>query len=797
MKSPVITCLLAALALIASVPPGHAAEKNSLRDPALQRLYHALGAPSIAETGWHLTDTLQLHLPDFRLTLITGRLAPLQDSSAGCTGLVFEGQAGVAFSPREAAEQFQLARFTKDSALTCTTTRLLLRFPDFSILQDLLPPVAILAAPPRDPASFSRSVRDLPGDLQAVLLERRGYNLAAHLLRSRLEPVMPRHVVCAFYPERDMNPFPPLYIYLYDAAAVEQVALLQYFPKRLGRPLFTVCSYTVTADSMAALPVLQRYNGWVQLNQSGILEADMGVNILLGTAKRPTLHFALAADLEIAWILSEDGDTLSFVREKKESEVTVFVHAVRARDDTLRLLFHYQGELLRRHDNGMYALKDPVFWVPRLGYLRRAHYNIVYKCPPRMRVLTLGRLERDWYEAGFHMSFYRTVAPAKASTFCLGSFSADTLRAPGLGLPQIEIYSSSRHTSGTRKRVAADVANSLYFFASRLGAYRLPVLRVVEVPTFHSQGFPGFVTLSWLGFSGHAEGPREALRSHEIAHQWFGNTLGWATYHDQWLSEAFAEYLGALYVEWVLRDKNHFTEILQAWSNDLLEQGNVGVSIGMQRFGFSKEALRKSEGQRAGPIAMGIRLGQREALDYYMQTYEKGAYVLHMLRWLLRDLDTGDDSRFWALLADFLRVHRDGEPATRDFQLLAEQHYGAPLDDFFRQWIQQNRVPTYHWRYEIAAVPSAPPAGLPIARPTPHSGKPEYVVRVHVRQDGVPPDFNMPVPVTVDYADGFTLTRRVPVSHEGGLLEFPAYPARVSRVVFNTGNAVLCRLSAN
>ncbi|MDZ7266469.1 MAG: M1 family aminopeptidase [candidate division KSB1 bacterium] len=796
MKAPVITCLLAALALGVRVPPAGAAGKNGLRDPALQRLYRSLRSPAIAQTGWY-TDTLRLHLPDFRVTLIAGRLAPLQDSIAGCTGLLFEGQAHVEFHPRDDAEQFQLVRFTKDSVITGTTNHLLLRFPHAGMLQTLLPDTAIFARLPHAPAIFSRPARELADNLQALLLERRGYNLAAHLLRSRLQPVITTQVVCAFSPERDLNPFPPLYIYIYDAAAVEQVAFLQYFHKRVGRPLFTVCSYAVSADSTAPRPALLRYNGWIQLSQNGMLEADMGVNLLLPQQKPPAFHFALAADLEIAWILSEDGDTLSFVREKKEGEVTVFVEQARARGDTLRLLFHYKGELLRRHDNGMYALKDAVFWVPRLGYLQRAHYNIVYKCPPRLRVLTLGHLVRDWEEAGFHLSYYRTHAPAKASTFCLGSFNADTVFIPGLGLPPIEIYSSARHTPGTRKRVAADVANSLYFFASRLGEYRLPVLRVVEVPTFHSQGFPGFVTLSWLGFSGHAQGPREALRSHEIAHQWFGNTLGWATYHDQWLSEAFAEYLGALYVEWVLRDKNHFTEILQAWSNDLLEQGNVGVSIGMQRFGFSKEALRKSEGLRAGPIAMGVRLGQREALDYYMQTYEKGAYVLHMLRWLLRDLDTGDDSRFWNLLADFLRVHRDGEPATRDFQRLAEQHYGAPLTDFFRQWIHHNHVPRYHWRHEIITVPATLPAGLPVARPAPSSGKPEYIVRVHVRQQDVPPDFNMPVPVTVEYADGFTLTRRVQVSHEGGLLEFPAYPARVSRVVFNTGNAVLCRISPN
>jgi aminopeptidase N len=436
-----------------------------------------------------------------------------------------------------------------------------------------------------------------------------------------------------------------------------------------------------------------------------------------------------------------------------------------------------------------------------LGYLNRAHYGIVYKCPPRLRVLAIGRLERDWHEAGFHLSFYKSFQPAKAATFCLGNFSADTL-APSLpGLPQIEIYGTAQRPSHERKRVAMDVANSLYFFERLLGEYPLPVLRVVESPTIGSQGFPGFVTLSWIGFAGHVDGPTEALRSHEVAHQWFGNLLGWATYHDQWLSEAFAEYLGALYVEWVLRDENRFEEMLKAWNNDILNQGNVGVSIGMQRFGFSKQALRRSEGMKAGPIWMGIRLGQKEPLDYYMQLYEKGAYVLHMLRWLLRDLDTGSDDRFWAMLADFLKQYQTGEPTSADFQKIAEHQYGSSLDWFFQQWIFQPHVPTYSWSYSM--VPAAldrspsPLAMPPVARFGAEERHDGYAVRVQVRQENVPAPFEMPIPVTVEYVDGMRYTKRVLVTQEGGVLEFPAYPAKVARLIFNTGNAVLCRVVSN
>jgi aminopeptidase N len=214
------------------------------------------------------------------------------------------------------------------------------------------------------------------------------------------------------------------------------------------------------------------------------------------------------------------------------------------------------------------------------------------------------------------------------------------------------------------------------------------------------------VTLSWVGFQTHTPGAIAALRSHEVAHQWFGNAIGWATYRDQWLSEAFAEYLGALYVEWAKHDRQSFAHLIEAWRDDLLEGGNVGVALGFKRFGLGKEALKKGEGLAAGPLAMGVRLGQKQAVDYYLQTYLKGAYLLHSLRWLLRDLETGSDAKFWQFLADFARTYWGADPSTQDLQRVAEKHFGGSLDWFFKQWVYGMAIPTYRWQYRLAPADS-------------------------------------------------------------------------------------------
>lgn len=765
------------------------ARPNKLRDATRRKIYHSLQQPLLSDSAYVVKDSLRLALPDLQITLERGRLATLQDSVGAFTGLLFEGNAHVRFSPRHALERQQLYRFTRDSVFIGNVSTILWRFVHAPFGEGATAGADTLGVNARAhirwpwqkllraPAQMSSNAAALPGILQKDLLQRRGFNLAAYLLGSQYAESPSDFVVCAFVPNEPRSSSPPIYLYLYEPRAHESIEFLQYLPQALGRPLYTVCSYPV-GDYFAAAPEdslrLTKYNGWVELNPNGRVTADMGVDIFAARQKPSTLFFQLAPDLTVTRVTSEFGDTLDFVQEKKENGLTVFVPEAVSQLDTIRLLFHYDGKILERNENGILFLKETVFWVPHLDYLRRAVYRVIFKYPRSLRVLGIGHLAREWEEGEYRLSYYTESFPAKAASFCLGKFDSDTLLVDGL--PRLEIHSTSYRNTQQRRHVAADIANSLFLFNQLIAAYPVPMLRVVEAPGFVSHGFPGLVTLSWVGFQTHLAGILEALRSHEVAHQWFGNAIGWATYRDQWLSEAFAEYLGALYVEWVRQDRDSFAHLLEAWRDDLLEGGNVGVSLGFKRFGLGKAALKKGEGLAAGPLSMGLRLGQKHALDYYLQTYLKGAYLLHSLRWLLRDLETGSDVRFWEFLADFARTYWGADPSTQDLQNVAEKHFGGSLDWFFKQWVYGMAIPTYHWEYRLAPTDSG------------------SAVEISVRQEDVPPDFRMPVPVMVEYADGTRVTQRLWVDRDGGELAFSLRAAGVKRVVFNEGNAVLCRV---
>ena len=129
--------------------------------------------------------------------------------------------------------------------------------------------------------------------------------------------------------------------------------------------------------------------------------------------------------------------------------------------------------------------------------------------------------------------------------------------------------------------------------------------------------------------------------AHELAHQWWGQAIGWKNYHEQWLSEGFAQYFAALYAERE-RGPEQFAAVLRQmrrWAIDTSPQG---------------------------PVYLGYRLGHIKADGRVFRAlvYNKGAMVLHMLRRLM-----GDEA-FFAGLRDFYATWRYNKAGTDDFRVV-------------------------------------------------------------------------------------------------------------------------------
>lgn len=470
------------------------------------------------------------------------------------------------------------------------------------------------------------------------------------------------------------------------------------------------------------------------------------------------------------------GDSLFWEKLKKESAITVYLNKPMARGERDTLVFRYSSKgMLSKTPWGNNILESSITWYPRYGYLKRCKFKLKFACPPQYTLMSVGkkiseRVEDDFRITEWDISDY----PISMVSYNYGTFDRDTMISPD-GVP-IEVYRSKDHnaaSSGMIQNVMSDVGASESLFSTEIGEYPFMKLLATEIPSSHGQGMPGFLHLAWKTFESQKAPYDDAFRAHEVAHQWWGHLVGWQSYHDQWLSEGFAEYMGAHYVQQKYLNneqfRGKFSELMDRWREDVLQSGSLDVWGGSSYIGAYRE------GNDAGPIWMGQRLASSKSADYTTLVYSKGAYVLYMLRMMMCDFAKKDDSNFNAMLRDFGQQYRWKEASTADFVRIAEEHYGAKLDWFFDEWIYDTQVPEYKW--SASAIQEA-------------DGR--FLVTVDVETAGVKDDFKMPVPFTIVMDGGYHTTTRLQIDELKKRIAISNLPYKPTKFFFNSFRSVLC-----
>jgi aminopeptidase N len=166
----------------------------------------------------------------------------------------------------------------------------------------------------------------------------------------------------------------------------------------------------------------------------------------------------------------------------------------------------------------------------------------------------------------------------------------------------------------------------------------------------------------------------ERTVSHEIVHQWFGDSVTEADWHHLWLSEGFATYFGAQFFE-VADGLETFRRIMEEERIELIQSGDA------------RRAIYSPEERNLFAL-----------LD--QNNYEKGAWVLHMLRGIM-----GDEA-FFGGIREYYRRHLDSVALTEDFQAVMEEAHGDDLEWFFEQWIYEPGYPVFDVETDFAAAPA-------------------------------------------------------------------------------------------
>ncbi len=214
----------------------------------------------------------------------------------------------------------------------------------------------------------------------------------------------------------------------------------------------------------------------------------------------------------------------------------------------------------------------------------------------------------------------------------------------------------------------------LAFYSSHVGPY--PYAKLANVQSRTKYG--GMENASSIFYSEQAiSGERRNANTvtHEIAHQWFGNSVTEADWTQVWLSEGFATYFTQLY--------NEFT------------YGRDRMVAGMRSSRDRVTAYWHTDKGMDSPV-VDTRVPADQALTHGTNVYQKGSWVLHMLRHRV------GDQAFWAGIREYYRRYRDGNALTADLRRVFEEVSGQDLEVFFGQWIFQPGHPIFagEWSYD-------------------------------------------------------------------------------------------------
>jgi hypothetical protein len=489
------------------------------------------------------------------------------------------------------------------------------------------------------------------------------------------------------------------------------------------------------------------------------LQASTEMNVRIRGGGERTLLFELSRYLKVDGV-EADGRAVDFIqnqaiegtelRRKGNDMVAVVFPASLLPGQELKLRFTYAGEVLSEAGKGLLYVGERGTWYPNFG-LSPARFEMEFHYPANWTLVATGKQvsgangreaetneeagaekvsrwtsERPIPVAGFNLGKY-VRAEAKAGDILVEAYGTKGVEKsfpkvqaevieppvfPGVftprSMPPTVVTPPPPSPARDAQAVADRAAKAIASFSQWFGPYPYGSLALTQMPGNLSQGWPGLVFLSSFAFLSpqeqtdlHLDPVARELDSqvlvHETAHQWWGDLVLWKSYRDQWISEGLANYASLLMLE--QQNPAQFRQVLEKYRRDLLSKNKDG------------EWLRD-----AGPVTLGQRLESSHFPGGYEAiSYERGTWLFHMLRSMLRDSEAASHSRkaranpeepFFRGLRKIRERYAGKSISTEELVEVFEEELPRPLwyekrpklDWFLEGWIEGTAIPELETR---------------------------------------------------------------------------------------------------
>lgn len=512
----------------------------------------------------------------------------------------------------------------------------------------------------------------------------------------------------------------------------------------------------------------------VTIEKGGFLSAVVKVNLTAKADGVAVVPFALYKTLRVSNVESA-GVPLDFVQEKKDDDPDfgVILKTPLKEGQPVTVSVTYGGKDVVMNEGG--ANYYPIAresWYPNsnLSLGSYSNYRMTFRVPKGLTLIATGTKSKEYNEGKYTISEWKTEVPLPVIGFNLGKFKTLESKVPTntsqalvvTGYANEELPDTWKSMSYTPSVQPINTPMDDTSVTNSINTVSMLPLQVSEgtaaaqiyteyfgeIPFSHialtqqfacdyGQSWPMLVYLPICGFLDQTQKhflglhPEDmywkVVTAHEVAHQWWGQTVGFRGYRDQWMSEGFANASAAQFLLMTRKKPDDYRNFWKEQARLITEKNE---------FGFRPIDV--------GPVTMGTRLVSPKAgwNIYQDLVYPKGAYILHMVQQMMWTPQDGD-ARFKAAMHELISAHKLQPVTTEDFKAALEKYMSPQmdldrnhrLDWFFNEYVYGTALPNYHFDSSIT-----------------HEGDKD-VVHIKLAQSNVTPEFKMAVPIYIELSD--------------------------------------------
>jgi len=678
------------------------------------------------------------------------------------TGAVIVGDGNFLLVPPTESERKSLKYLTKEDEFSEKFERLVLRFTDSTY--DEIKKVGMPAAGGCDAGLLK--------DSQNVTRHKIKHNLEAELLGEILSPE-PRGLFWALihgkhYDDKEIYSLDP-------NQNSDQVDFWTYDENKWGDWASFNFVEPHPRGSVGRTIGIDHHQLETTLEKNGTVSGKATTTFVSLRNGLRVVPFSLFRTLRVQSVTA-DGQPLSFIQEDKndDADFAVILPKPLAAGEKFSVTTTYSGkEAVINEGGGNYFPIARHNWYPNSvgsAFGEYASYDMTFRIPKGMKIAATGAQVSESNDGGQNVTVWKSETPQTVAGFNYGKFKVEEAKLPK---PEVFIQSYANEespnwvqslqqaaegslpgqshmtgvalgtmsTTSLNKKALAEGQLAVQLYTDYFGPSLFKHLQITQQTACNfGQAWPELVWIPicyyfdttvrhQLGMDWGDRGYWKVVTPHEVAHQWWGHTVGFDSTRDQWMSEGFADMSASLYLSMIEKDPKKF---ITFWNDE-------------------RELLteRDAQGFRAidvGPLTMGYRASNSRTGGGITRRliYPKGAYILHMIRMMMHDNRDGD-KLFKETMQDFVNTYRGKAATTEEFQAIVEKHMSADMDAegnrkmdwFFNEYVYGTQLPSYKLDYSFDTGADG-----------------TIVLSVNVAQSNVNDQFRMLVPVYLELDDG-------------------------------------------